>query len=146
MKKVLLALALLFGSFTFIACDDDDDKKLSVDELPEIVQIFLQTHFSGQEVRLVEKDNDSYDVYLINGFKVEFNLSGEWDDIDGQTMAIPQSILDLIPESISDYVTEHYSGFHISEINKERYGYEIELNNGLDLKFDSEGVFIGLDN
>lgn len=146
MKKVLFTLALFIVSFAFIACsDDDDDKKISEEDLPQVSRTFLQTHFKGEEVRLVEEDNDSYDVYLINGFKIEFNRNGEWDDIDGGTKAIPETILALLPDGIVAYVSENYADKHITEVNKEHYGYEIEVNNGLELKFDSEGKFIGID-
>jgi len=145
MKKTLFLLSLLAASFIFVACDDDDDTKVSVSDLPENAQLFLQTHFSGIEVRSVEKDNDSYDVYLINGFEVEFDLSGNWDDVDGGTQAVPQSIINLIPENISAYVSANYAQNYISEINKETYGFEIKLNSRLELKFDANGTFLGID-
>lgn len=145
MKKVLLTLGLFIMSFAFIACDDDDDKVISVDNLPTNVQTFLQTHFPSQEVRMVEKDNDSYDVYLINGFEIEFTLSGEWDDVDGRGQQIPASIVALIPTNIPTYVTTNYPNQFIVEINKEHFGYEIDLNNNMELEFDTEGNFLRID-
>ncbi|MFV0328295.1 MAG: PepSY-like domain-containing protein [Dysgonomonas sp.] len=145
MKKVLFTVGLLIMSFAFIACDDDDDKVISVDNLPTNVQAFLQTHFASQEVRMVEKDNDSYDVYLINGFEIEFTLSGEWDDIDGRGQQIPASIVALIPTNIPTYITTNYPNQFIVEINKEHFGYEIDLNNNLELEFDTEGNFLRID-
>lgn len=145
MKKVLFALTLLMTSFVFIGCDDDDDKKIEVKDLPAISQTFLQTHFPNQEVRLAEKDDDSYDVFLVNGFKVEFYLSGEWNDVYGFGMQIPQSIIDLLPETIPTYIKEHYPQNSIVEVSKEMYGYEIELNNDWDIRFDQSGNFIGED-
>jgi len=145
MKKVLFLFSVLVASLVFVACDDDDDLTVTTAELPEKAQAFMQTHFEGQEIRTIRKDNDSYDVYLANGFEVEFDLSGEWDDIDGNVQKLPQSIIDLLPEGIPLYVTENYPQNHISEINKERYGFEIGLNGGLDLKFDKDGGFLGID-
>ncbi len=144
MKKLLFVFGLLAASFTFVACDDDDEK-ISVVDLPAKAREFLDTHFPGQETRLVEKDNDSYDVSLKNGFDIDFDLAGEWDDVDGHTQAIPQSIIDLIPEAIPAYVAEHYAGSVITEVNKELYGYEIDLDNRIELKFDKNGTFLGID-
>lgn len=145
MKLLSLFLSLFIVSMAFISCDDDDDQVIQKTDLPQVSQQFLDTHFPGIDTRLVEKDNDSYDVHLSNGFKVEFNHSGEWDDVDGGQQAIPQSILDLLPQSISSYVNEHYSGQSIIEVNKEAYGFEIELTNGLDLRFSANGEFTGID-
>lgn len=146
MKKVLFTLSLFVGSFAFIACgDDDDDTVITVKELPENAQAFLQTHFPGQEVRLVEKDNDSYDVYLTNGYDVEFTLSGDWDDVDGNGKELPESVIALLPEAIPAYVAANYSQNFIDEINKESYGYEIGLNSNIELKFDINGNFLRVD-
>ena len=144
MNKVL-TLGLLIMSFAFIACDDDDDKVISVNNLPANAQTFLQTHFASQEVRVVEKDNDSYDVYLINGFEIEFTLSGEWDDVDGHGQRIPASIIALIPANIPTYITTNYPDKFIININKEHFGYEIDLNNNTELEFDTEGNFLRID-
>lgn len=146
MKKLLFTLSLLVASLSFVACsDDDDDKKIAVADLPAKAQLFLHTHFSEQEVRLVEKDNDSYDVHLVNGFEVDFDLSGEWDNVDGNGQSVPQSVIDLIPQNISTYIKEHYAQNKITEVSKETYGYEIGLNNGVDLKFDFDGNFLMAD-
>jgi hypothetical protein len=145
MKKLLFTLSLFVASFTFIACDDDNDKIISTDELPATAQAFLQTHFPSQEIRLVEKDNSSYDVYLINGFQIEFTLSGEWDEVDGNGQEIPASIIALIPSSIPTYVETNYPNQFIVDINKENFGYEIDLNNNIELEFDTEGNFLRID-
>jgi len=146
MKKLLFALSLIIISFAAIGCsDDDDDKTISFDELPEISKTFLDTHFQGQTARLVEKDNDGYDVYLNNKFKVEFDLSGEWDDVDGINQAVPTSILSLLPGAIMSYISENYPEQSVYEVNKEPFGFEIELSNNLELEFTPEGQFIRID-
>lgn len=146
MKKLLFTLSAVLLAFTFNACsDDDEDVTITKGDLPTVAQTFLDTHFAGQEITLIQKDNDSYDIYLKNGFEIDFTLSGDWDDIDGKTQSVPQSIVKLIPEAIPEYIAGQYAESYITEINKEPYGYEIELNGDLELKFDSEGKFIGID-
>jgi hypothetical protein len=145
MKKLSFTLSLLIASFAFIACDNDDDRIISKDGLPTGAQTFLQTHFSSQEVRRVEKDYDSYDVYLANGFEIEFTLSGEWDDVDGRRQELPSSIIALLPANIPAYVTENYPNQFIAEINKEYFGYEIDLNNNIELEFNTDGAFLRID-
>lgn len=144
MKKILFAFSLLILPLAFIACGSDD-KKVSTSDLPPIAQAFLQAHFPSQKVTRVEKDNDSYDVYLANGFEVEFKLSGEWDSVDGKGQQIPADIIALLPSAIPSYIAQHYPTQYIVEINKEHFGYEINLNNNIELKFDSNGTFLRVD-
>ncbi|MDU1889408.1 MAG: PepSY-like domain-containing protein [Dysgonomonas sp.] len=146
MKKLLFALTLILATTAFVACsDDDDDVKVTVNDLPENAQEFLITYFPGQEARLVEKDNDSYDVYLKNGFDIDFTLDGVWDDVDGNGTALPPSVIDLVPVAIPDYVTANYAGQNITEINKETFGFEVELTNRTELEFDKDGNFLRID-
>ena len=53
-----------------------------------------------------------------------------------ETKAVPAS---LVPAAIANYVKGNFPGTFIEKIDKERYGYEIELSNDLDLKFDKKG-------
>ncbi|WP_231496796.1 PepSY-like domain-containing protein [Prevotella sp. 10(H)] len=145
MKKVFFVLSLFVASFVFVGCSDDDDVIVSFDDLPSPTQLFIKSHFPGEEVRLIEKDNDGYDVYLVNGYDIDFDKAGDWDDIDGHGKELPQSIINLIPKAISDYVTQNYPDQFITEINKERFGYEIELGNKVELEFDTEGNFLRVD-
>lgn len=144
MKKLLFTLSLLVATFAFVACDDDDTA-INFNELPTVAQTFVQTHFPSQEISLVKQEKDGYDVYLNNGFEIEFTLTGEWDDVDGRGKEIPTSIIALLPESIPAYVTENYPNQLIVEINKEHFGYEIDLNNNIELEFDTNGTFLRID-
>lgn len=51
----------------------------------------------------------------------------------------------LIPANIANYVNKNFKGATIVKIDKEHYGYEVELSNGLDLKFNCNGSFMMID-
>jgi len=51
----------------------------------------------------------------------------------------------LIPNGIAQYVKKTYPQTDIYKIQKKRYGYEIELANGLDLEFNAKGQFLRID-
>ncbi len=51
----------------------------------------------------------------------------------------------IIPKNIRAYVADHFKGARIDKITKEYWGYEVELSNGVDLKFDSKGDFKRMD-
>ena len=38
----------------------------------------------------------------------------------------------------------NYSGAYIDEIDREPYGYDVDLNTGVDLRFNADGAFLGI--
>ena len=149
MKKLSYFLLLFVSIFSvsFVACNDDDDKPILANELPQAAKSFISQFYGDVKIAGVTRDSDNgkveYDVIMANGHDLTFNASGEWTDVDapnGQT--IPDGIA---PVKISDYVKAQYSGFGINEIAKEHYGYDVELTNGIDLEFNADGDFLRID-
>lgn len=118
-----------------------NDRPITFKELPQKSQQFITTHFSGVEVLSVTVDDD-YEVYLANGTKVEFTLQGEWKEVKCPGFAVPAAI---VPAAITKYVKAQFPNSAIVKIDKKYRGYEVELNNDLELKFDKDGNFIGVD-
>ena len=50
-----------------------------------------------------------------------------------------------LPQQIVNYISEHYPESTITEAEREGGEYEVELNTGEELIFDSSGNFVGLD-
>lgn len=152
MKKCIFLIAFLGFAFTFNACDDND-VLIGENGLPQEAKTFIATHFPSAKFVWGERDNEGYDVRLDNGFELEFLKDGTWDNVDSKHVReVPVSIVSLIPESISGYISENHQGAVIAKIDKEydrkgrHTGYEIELNNyHNDLLFGSEGNFIRYD-
>ena len=144
MKKMMIsALAILALA---IIPASADDVPISVDKLPIEAHKFLKTHFAQNRVvtALHDRDvtDDDYTVILDNGAKIEFTSTGKWESVKSRNGAVPASV---VPTKISDYVSQHYNSLGIEKIERKRYGYEAELTNDLDLKFDLNGHFLGLD-
>ena len=118
-----------------------NDRPVTFQQLPQKAQQFINTHFSGVEVLSATVDDD-YEVYLVNGTKVEFTLQGEWKEVKCPGSAVPAAI---IPAAISKYVKVQFPNSIIIKIDKKKNGYEVELNNDAELKFDKNGNFIGMD-
>ena len=95
---------------------------------------------SGVEFLSATMDDD-YEVYLANGTKVEFTLQGDWKEVRCAG-GVPAAI---VPAAISKYVKTNYANAAIVKIDKKYSGYEVELNNGLELKFDTKGKFLAID-
>lgn len=146
MKKNVFTLGLLIVALLFVSCDnDDDDVVLDIKDLPAMAKTFIDTHFPNEGVKMVSKDDDSYDVYLENGFELDFYLTGDWDSVDGRTVQVPESVVALVPEAIPAYLKQNYADQFIVEVNKEHFGFEIKLNNRVELEFDKEGKFLRID-
>lgn len=138
-KKIFILLCAVFVSLT--ACSKEDIP-IQVSELPQTAQQFIKTYFSNQEVAYALKDNDSFEVAFASGYKVDFDKKGNWKEVDCKFDAIPAGIA---PTAITDYVSRNFPTSFIVKIERDKKEYEVELNSGLDLKFDANGNFKKVD-
>lgn len=143
MKKIILLM--IIAVLTASTACSDDLKTTDVNKLPTKAQQYLK-NFSSP-VSLIEIDenlisDDTYEVILADGTEVEFNADGEWRSIDCQHMSVPTL---FVPKSISDYVSNHFANLKIVKIKIERRGYDVELSNDIELKFDKNGNFVKID-
>lgn len=116
-------------------------------ELPSAAQSFITNNFSGQKVSSVIKEVEykmktEYEVYFENRMKVEFDGDGNWKEVDGKKTEIPTG---FIPAPIVNYVKKNFPTEKITQIEKKRSKYEIDLSNGLELVFDLNGNFLKID-
>ena len=144
MKKMLLFVMAIASLAIIPACANDI--MIPTKKLPKIAQEFLNTHFAGKNVVKAIHDRDitdnDYTVWLDNGTKIEFDSKGNWESIKNKSSYVADSV---IPAKIKEYVTTNYPSLGIVKIEKSLYGYEVELSNDLDLKFDSDGNFQRID-
>lgn len=158
MKKLMTIAALFATSVCFASCDREEI--ISETKLPGESRTFLKTHFEGVSIVSVVKEVDGfekdYSVYLKNGFEVNFRRSGAWDEVEGHNEAVPASIVELLPARIASHVTENYPDRQIMMVNRENWGYEIELGraigtdgiatgNKIELDFTEAGEFFRYD-
>ena len=144
MKKILLsALAIAALAVTPTMAED---VAITAQKLPKEAQKFLSVHYPQNKVLSATHDRDitdnDYTVYLDDGTKIEFDGSGKWESIKNHNGKIPAGI---VPAEIQKYIAAHYPSLGVEKIEHKRYGYEVELTNDLDMKFSSNGKFIGLD-
>lgn len=146
MKTTLRKLFTLFTiTILSVGSVNAQDKKITAAQLPATAQKFIKTHFKGQTVTkaLLDKemfDND-YETVLSNRVKINFDANGNWDQIESPT-GLPLSV---IPKSINTYLAANYKGQNVLQIDRKRAGYDIELANGTELEFDTNGKFLRID-
>lgn len=138
MKKLLILTLLLIVSSTF-ACND---RPITFNNLPQKAQQFINTHFKNVGMFSAKYDDGEYEVILKNGTKIEFTRQGEWKDVDCQTSEVPSTI---VPSAIRNYVKTQFPNNFIVKIELNHNGYDIELDNDFDLKFDKTGNFLYAD-
>jgi hypothetical protein len=121
------------------------DRIIPAEQLPAAAKTFIQKTFPGQTVSYAKIDFDGrkkYEVRLSNGTEVEFDKNGNWDKVDCNYSAVPAS---LVPTNIANYVKTHFAGAKVVKIDKERHGYDVELSNDLELKFNKQGQLMNID-
>ncbi len=145
MKKLLLALALIFGMS--IGAQARSEYEHGDSSLPEAAKLTIKKHFKAK-VSLVKVEKrfgnvHEYEVILTDGTEIDFDRKGNWDKVETPAdKPVPAS---LVPEAISKYVKDNYKKYKIVSLDKERFGYSVELNNGVDMDFDHQGNFLRFD-
>ena len=146
MKKTTLFLAALFCMMMQSVSTFAGDKLITPEQLPPAAMAFIQENFPGVGITFAKKDFDNgrrqYDVHLNNGVELDFDKKGNWDKVDCQYNPVPANI---VPANIANYVQASYPNTTIVKIDKERYGYKIELSNDLELKFNKKGMLFDID-
>lgn len=142
--KNFIAVGIFALVLLMTACSD---KPVAVEQLPQPVKAFIQQHFPGQTITYAEKDveltGSKYDVVLADGTRVDFDTDNVWDKIEC-TMASPVPTA-VIPAPIVTHIQTNFPDAMILKIDKDHDGYEVELANGLELKFNKQGVLTEMD-
>ncbi len=139
MKKLIFAFIAIvcFGFSSAMAQNTNAN--------PAITQ-FVTQYFPDATVQMVMPDDDDIDVVLNDYTKIEFRRNNEWKKVDCEHSttftAVPAT---LVPEQITAYVTANFPNAIIKKLEKNFRSWEIELNNGLELKFNSNFKVMEID-
>lgn len=146
MKKILFfAAAFLFMASAAPALADND-RPIKVEELPADAQQFLRDYFPSSEVSYAKMDAEmigrDYKVVFTDGSSVEFARDGMWKEVDCKRTEVPAGI---VPKAIADEVVRRFPNQKIQDIERDRRGYEVKLDNGIELKYDHKMKLVGID-
>ena len=134
------AALVCFGA-TNATADNHNKQQASIssitdDPTPAITQ-FVKTYFPKANVQMVHADWDEFEVKLSDGTELEFNRSFEWTKIDCEHSSLYPSVpAELVPEQIASYVKSTFAKQDIVKIEKKGRGWEIELTNDIEIKFN----------
>ena len=139
-KNFLMMLALMLTtSLTMMA---DNDRVINFEQLPAPAQALLKQSFGDKVVLIATADFDDYKVMYQSGEKVEFDKRGNWKDLNCKTSAVPAA---LIPEQIKASVKKTFPGATVIKLDRDRRGYDVKLNNGMELEFNKKFQIVGID-
>lgn len=142
MKKIqaiLLLVAMMALSFNAKA---DHDQVITFDQMPKAAQTLLRQHFANKVPLVVTVDWDDYTIRYESGEKVEFDKQGNWKEIDCRATQVP---VELIPEQIKSNIQATFPGAIILKLDRNRRGYEVKLNNGLEVEYSPTFDVIDID-
>ena len=110
--------------------------------MPQAAQTFLKQHFAKKVPLVVTMDWDDYTIIYETGEKVEFDKQGNWKEVDCRTSRVPSA---LIPEQIQSNIKMSFPAASIIKIDRNRRGYEVKLNNGIEVEFNRNFQVIDID-
>lgn len=128
----------------------DREEVITFNELPVTAQTFLNKHFKGENILSIvcEKEigDKEYSVYYDNGMEVKFDKKGEWECVENDHSVVPDSV---VPDNILSFVKSKHPDKKITSITRDMTGrdkgYEVDLDDVLEMRFDMNGRFIRYD-
>ena len=111
---------------------------ISFDQLPASSKEFLSKYFKA-EVGLVQKDKNSYEVYLSDGSELEFEIDGSWHEVENKANPFE---LDFLPPNLSAIIKNEFPNTKAIEIEKKISYYKIKLTNGVKIYMDFNGTIL----
>ena len=143
MKKNILTLALAIILSTTAFAQNGMTK---FEQLPTTAQEFVKTYFKDYTIKYIFCDKEfadvDYKVLFEDGTEIEFNAKGEWTDVSSKNKCIPT---DFILSEITSFVKANHKDMCITDIEREFNRITVELNDILELEFNSKGKFLSYD-
>lgn len=141
MKKIwsLVVMAIVAVQFAFA----DDIITKDINQLPLAARNFINQHFTTPQVSHIKIDSEimskKYEVQLTDGTEIDFDSKGNWTEVDAGKKKLPATI---IPSFVNDYLKmNNFTNEFVTKIERDRKGYEVELNTDVSFKFDKQGKF-----
>ena len=133
MKKVFIPFC-----FVAITAFASSATQMTLSDVPSSIQIFLKEYFSEFEVEFVRGENSEFEVFLKKGVRITFDKHGKWRRIKS-LVALP---FELLPHLAQEFIKSQYQNMKIIEIQRDKNGYEIVLQNHKEFHLCKDGSFL----
>lgn len=145
MKKLLLTLIIAVAGVFAVMADGRASRDINI--LPQAARTLLDKQFKA-DVSLIKTDKTlgrvtEYEVILTDGTEVTFDRAGNWREVEvSRGREVPKY---FTPDALRNYVKKNHSSARIETVERKGSGYEVELSDGTDLRFDASGTFLRYD-
>ena len=123
-----------------------EDSEIPFDKLPEKAQKVVVKAFPDVKVKKVEMERRAsliqYEVKMAGGTKLQFSKDGSFTECECTDGTVPAV---LIPSKIRDFLAKEFPGREVKRIEHDRKLYELLLDNGDELSFNSSYRLIDID-
>lgn len=145
MKKIISLIAVFVFAGAMFA--DDIETKITLTDLPEKAQEFLNTYFEGVKVKKAIKTVDTetyvteYDVVLANKTMVEFDMVGAWNEITlkNKKVVMPRFIY---PKRVNETIDKQFSDKKIVKVSNDGMEYEFNFKDGSEVTINALGKVV----
>ena len=131
LRKTLAVLALTAALL-------NADMIIAPNSLPQNIQNFIATHFKAQ-IGLVEMDRKSYEIYLTDGTELEFDLMGNWKEIESEFVPVDFGVL---PPNVANIIKAQHPNATLLEVKRKMSYYKIKLSNKMKIYIDANGTIL----
>ena len=138
-KKLVTLMAVAILIPTALSAEG---RRIPFDSLPGEAVKFVKEYFPTLKVLQVKAEYDEYDVKLTDSVNLEFDRKGNWKEIKCRRSAVPDAV---VPVLILSYIKGNYPGIPIMQIERSKWGYELQLAGDLELEFDRNCNFVRID-
>lgn len=128
----------MFFVLVFVILTLHADIIISPNALPESIKQFITTHFKAQ-IGLVEMDRKSYEIYLTDGTELEFDIMGNWKEIESKLIPIDFAVL---PANIASIIKNQFPNTTLVEVERKINYYKIKLSNRMKIRIDPNGTIL----
>lgn len=145
LKAILFSLLALFVA---TSCNARDQFTHDANVLPAAAKTLIAKNFPKLTINHIKIDKhafegDEYDVVLSDGTEIDFDNKGNLEEVDcGRMGNVPAAIM---VKAVRDYVNKTYPNHQVVKYSVDKKGHEVELQSGIELKFNKQGAFIGYD-
>ena len=123
-----------------------EDSEIAFDKLPEKAQKVVLKAFPDVKVKKVEMERRAsliqYEVKMAGGAKLQFSKDGSLTECECTKGAVPDV---LVPAKIREILAKEFPGREIRRFEHDSKLYELLLDNGDELSFNSSYMLIDID-
>ena len=142
MKRILYTLLALILCVPMMA----EDIEISPEQLPQKAQSIISKAFPDTKIKKANIERRAsliqYEVKLEGGVKLQFRKDGSLTECECTKEPVPDI---LIPSKIRTFIKKEYPESNIMRIEHDSKLYEIDLDDGIELSFNSSYRLIDID-